>query len=457
MKKRPISQAVILIHGMGEQLPMDTLREFVNAVLPMHEDGIKFFSQPDTMTDTYELRILQNRKWPRTHFIEYYWAYKVEGTTFSHVTNWLKTLLWRKYKDVTRQMLPFWLISWLLIAAVAIGLAVGVIEADFFKLSGISALIFSVIQGYILNSIGDAARYFNPTPRNIRIRQSIRKDGIDLIKKLHASEEYDRIILVGHSLGSVIGYDILKYLWQEYNQIYKNPRKEWHEKFVGQDIKPTKEALQPKLQKVEELGERLRGEDLKDVDEYIKAQRNLWLELRGMGNPWLVTDFITLGSPLAHAPMFLARSIGDLLERQGQKEFPVNPPYPEEDDEGVFYSYKWYSYPYGDEMEFSFRPWVIHHAGLFACTTWTNLYFPVKFGIFGDIVGGPLQPWFGPGIKDVPMRTTRFIRDRTLKAHTSYWHNSKNKAENKNAFDLLLKALDLDNSELIRKSQQEDK
>lgn len=87
------TQAVIVIHGMGEQRPMDTIRGFVDAVLPEPlQGGEKFFSRPDVLSELFELRVLQNRSQPRTHFDEYYWAYKVSGTTFSHINSWLSTL-----------------------------------------------------------------------------------------------------------------------------------------------------------------------------------------------------------------------------------------------------------------------------------------------------------------------------------------------------------------------------
>jgi hypothetical protein len=36
------------------------------------------------------------------------------------------------------------------------------------------------------------------------------------------------------------------------------------------------------------------------------------------------------------------------------------------------------------------------HNAPFAAVRWTNLYFPVRFGFFGDVVGGPLVDVFGP-------------------------------------------------------------
>jgi len=42
-------QAVLVIHGIGEQKPMETLRSFVSAVLP----GEGVFSKPDTISLSY--------------------------------------------------------------------------------------------------------------------------------------------------------------------------------------------------------------------------------------------------------------------------------------------------------------------------------------------------------------------------------------------------------------------
>src|ERR1700681_1517504 len=86
-------QAVLVIHGIGEQKPMETLRSFVSAVLP----GEGVFSKPDTISLSYELRRLTTKLKTRqvTDFFELYWADKVEGTKFRHLFQWLRGLLLR--------------------------------------------------------------------------------------------------------------------------------------------------------------------------------------------------------------------------------------------------------------------------------------------------------------------------------------------------------------------------
>ena len=409
------TQALVFIHGIGEQLPMETLRRFAEAVLPdPPQGGPKYFSKPDPLSESLELRKLQDRSQPRTHLFEYYWAYKVEGTTFGHVGTWLSSLLFRRPNRVPPHLRPLWLLSWLLLVVAIVSAGAGVAEyvGEFtsrlpsFAISAASAVALSLLQASVLYRLGDAARYLSPHPRNIKLRQTIRADGIRLLRNIHESGEYDRVIVVGHSLGSVIAYDILKHLWQDYNRDYREP--------CGSEQKA--------LANLEAAGDALQTDrEGETLDAYVDAQVRLWWELRALGNPWLVTDLVTAGSPLAHAALLLADDATDLALRQSQRELPTAPPVAEIERRG------------GEERRrYAFRVWepyaggvhlrALHHAGLFACTRWTNLYFPSTWGLFGDIVGGPLRPWFGPGIRDIAVRSSNTLRAHTLLAHTSYWH-----------------------------------
>ena len=87
-------QAVLLIHGIGDQKPMDTLRGFVEAVWTqdsaVHHPFVPatVWSKPDLVSDSFELRRLttpRNKAGIRTHFNEFYWAHLIQDTTLSHV------------------------------------------------------------------------------------------------------------------------------------------------------------------------------------------------------------------------------------------------------------------------------------------------------------------------------------------------------------------------------------
>ena len=420
------TQAVVIIHGMGEQRPMETLRTFARAILPEpKQGGPKFFSRPDTFSESFELRVLQDRSQPRTHFFEYYWADKMTGTAYKHVVGWLTTLLFRGPKNVPKKLIPVWVISWLLVTLTLLGTITGIFipfrnlttQSSSAVVSLLSLAVLGAVQWFILYFVGDVARYLNPAPENIKIRQSIRADGIRLLKRIHEAGAYDRVILVGHSLGSFVAYDILRYLWQEYHEQYQKAETS------------SQEALKD-LEKVgEDLRNRVEGVTSRN---YMDSQLKLWKELRSLGHPWLVTDLITMGSPLTYALLVLAKNKEDLLEQQSQRELPVNPPEPEVRDGNKVYSYLG---AFGTNQDINLR--ALHTGAPFAVTRWTNFYFP------GDLAGGPLTE-FGPGIRNVTVRSGKSLVDHTILAHTSYWDQKAMSTQTSpNSIDELKSALDL--------------
>ena len=226
-------QAVILIHGIGEQRPMDTLRSFVKTVwetdTSMHHPYaiLGTFSKPDDISESFELRRLtttKNSKDVRTDFFEFYWAHLMEGNKISHVLAWLKRLVFKLPWKLPKPLIAVWFFI------VLSGLGVIYLmfnqtlpegaqlfgEKTFFS-AILGLVLLPLLVGLIENIVGDAARYLDPSPKNIKTRQEIRTKGVNILKKMHESGEYDRIILVGHSLGSIIAYDILTYAWQQYN------------------------------------------------------------------------------------------------------------------------------------------------------------------------------------------------------------------------------------------------
>jgi hypothetical protein len=391
-----LKQAVVLIHGIGEQVPMDTLRGFVKAVWTTDESVRNPFvpdqvwSKPDNVSQNYELRRLttaEGKSGKRTDFFEFYWADLMEGTEVEHVKAWLKLLLFRSPRRVPKQLRGIWWTVALFIL-VAVGLAV----ASFFnllpvKVAGLVGAISTVLTGLLLWPIkkvaGDAARYLHVAPPNIGKRRIIREAGIQLLQRLHDSGDYDRIILVGHSLGTVIGYDILTQLWPRYNT-----------KHAGTT------SAEPDPQEI------LAAKPGLAADEFQAGQTTYAASLKAAGSPWLITDFITMGSPLAHAPFLLTRKPEEFQTKKTERELPTCPPTLETVKKNPRFCY-----PLN-------KTWVPNHAAVFAPTRWTNLYFPCAWTLKGDVVGGPLQPVFGAGIRDVPVTTT--IQGGLLN-HTHYW------------------------------------
>ncbi len=413
-EKRKIRQAVVVIHGIGEQRPMATLRGFVDAVLADSKKNPRYRSKPDVMSDLLETRCLQapgSRKRPLTDFYEFYWAHHMRDSKYAQVVGWLLNLVRRPPAAIPPGLkAAYWVSRGLILGGLLCLLwalcveirgagtpgSLGLSER-WPILAGLGALILQWLGGtFILGYVADAARYLHPDPGNIEARNKIRSEGIKLLKTLHASGKYSRIVIVGHSLGSVIGYDLIRTLWTELRKPVHPYR--------------CKQAL---LEEFAEHAEaRTTGEKPK-LEDFQQSQHRVWQEFRAVGIPWLITDFITLGSPLAHAQLLMADDVADFARKKLEYEFPTCPPHP-----GEKISYK-QNYRVGNSLCSVSIP---HHGAPFACVRWSNLYFPYARLIFGDLVGGPLAPAFGPGVRDIPVRPcVAGWLATTVASHTKYW------------------------------------
>jgi hypothetical protein len=162
-------------------------------------------------------------------------------------------------------------------------------------------------------------------------------------------------------------------------------------------------------------------------------QRRYFAELQAAGNQWRVTDFITLGSPLAHAQILLAHDAADLERKQVDRELPTSPPTLETLKRGG-----------KDVRRFSFgkdeHHRMPHHAAVFGPTRWTNLYFPSRWIVRGDLIGGPLGGIFGRTIRDCPVRTKQWAG---FLSHTLYWRLPRKSQAPPTHISTLREAIDL--------------
>ena len=433
-------QAVVIIHGIGEQRPMETLRAFVAGALGVDRDALKefVFSKPDRIDDTLELRRLsvstkENvkesplEKGCETDFYELYWQHLMLGTTSRPVLEWALYLLCHPNR-LNHRLHGVWWGVVVIMAAVAIALTVALlvlkpllavgltiaVPALWIGIRFLKWLAVGQVERLVLGFAGDAFRYLNPDPPNVQVRRAIRTAGLTLLRRLHEDElrRYERIILVGHSLGSVIAYDLIIWFWQEQHHRVEIGSKSGERKTVvtrHADTKPNNKVVSP----LDELADPSLP-SLKDApNEFPSSQRSLWQKLRERHHlPWRITDLVTLGSPLAHADVLLAESEAAFREGTRQREFPTCPPKGEDcRDRGLLGR----TYKDGKGEHYVH---ILHHGAPFAVTRWTNLYFP------GDIIGGAVASLFGKGIKDVKLRfASRGWLDRLIPArsHTRYW------------------------------------
>ena len=114
-------QAVLVIHGMGEQVPLETMRSFVETVY-QRDDQLgattvddpdlgkvnQVWTVPDTATGSAELRKISTQ--PRTNdrlrtdFYEFYWADIMQGTPIEAVYAWVRGLILRSPWAVPRSV-----------------------------------------------------------------------------------------------------------------------------------------------------------------------------------------------------------------------------------------------------------------------------------------------------------------------------------------------------------------
>jgi hypothetical protein len=445
--------AVLITHGIGEQIPMETLTAFVQAawvantdaqwVSPPDERPEEIWFKPDPVAGSHELRRITTRwtksragptaKGPRVDFFEFYWADLAEGTTVQEVWDWLRTLLVRWPWQVPKGLISAWLLMWattLVIAALLLFAALpwpgGWWHAG---LALAAAAIGYVMQWIVSPYLGDVARYVRADPRNIAMRAAIRDRGLKLLKDIHDSGAYERVVVVAHSLGTVIAYDLIALLWAE----------RWKALLIQET-----EPLFGKLRAVEEAAHALTaagGTYESKLQAFRDAQRGFRRGLRSGGDDgtqkprtadqqWLISDFVTLGSPLTHAQFLLARDEADLDEKIDRWLFPTSPPQFERIESEQFAKIKARPVPTPPEILgpegglFSYffvapETWSMHHAAPFAAVRWTNIYDPHRLIFAGDIISGPLAPVFGKGIRDINLKKLR--GQSPCFSHTLYW------------------------------------
>ena len=417
-------QAIIVVHGVGEQRPGQLLREFVKNVFE-EDAGEAHFVKPDRLSSLFEMRMVtvprSDGLRPTTDVYELYWAHLIRDTTLAQVYAWAWRLIWSN-----RESIPSALTT--LVWALRIGLGVaavvamwiasldlsawtkglGIVAVALLALPAIAKFALSYFnKEFVIGYAGDAARYLEPLAGNISRRQEIREAGANLIDTLHSKGRYSRIIVYGHSLGSVIAYDILSHAWSRLSR-----RREDVPRTSSRALRDLENLLNPHDP----------AEPPSD-DEIQQMQHAAWREHRRNGFRWRVSDLVTAGSPLAHASWLLhldSKTRFDDLKQE--RTLPTCPPQTEEKNgpgpvseprrRRVFTFTHAYDDPARPKAKCSVQ--VPHHAGLFALTRWTNVYFPYH-GIYkGDPIAGPLKEQFGKWIKDVELRASDGF------AHTRY-------------------------------------
>ncbi|MEO8758238.1 MAG: hypothetical protein ABI398_10875 [Devosia sp.] len=533
--KPPPKTAVIMVHGMGEQRPLETIRSFVESVY-QHDTSLastdtdddnmlRIAIVPDGTTGSGELRrltTLNDGPAKRTDFFELYWADIMDGTPVEMVTSWIDGLLlrspWRvpAHARVYLAWLMLWglalivvfaaiataypqvanllgpvdrVLDWLTLHHIVVGQVAYVVGAAYLTVlivKGVrggqqklettplflpavllaGGLVLSLwpakqaISGHLLAAavtagvgsfmhflvapyLGDVVRYVRATPSTVERRRLIRERGLALLEAIHekradstdnqdfvraATDDppaYDRIVLVAHSLGTYVAYDILQMFWEKYGPTH---HQQWH---------PEVPSVQAALADVDAFVKKEWVADPAEsypLADYLAAQANLRQELFQAAPQWRITDLITLGSPLVHAEFLATDGTADLEQGFVQRRFAACPPRPDPTQGSMLYP------------TVTDGPKYPHFAAHFAAVKWTNICDESVVPFLGDLVSGRLRPIFGNGIDEHNVTIKRPGRIWPLNrvfTHTEYWtwEDSYKHGNLPEHLDLLRKAL----------------
>ena len=425
----PARTAVVVVHGMGEQRPLQTLKGFVKTALKaVRSDGSRlYYSRPALLTRSYEARryiafqidsaggeLVRGQ----TDLFEYHWSYLMTGNRFGDLMPTSVRLLTQPFSRVPRGLRGVWCLVWLAALALVILNVAGLLRwratLDWLVRAAIAngvvlaAVLIGLWMAYrlksgITQSFVDVVRYLDTSPRSYAARRAIRAGMVDLLRGLHEDGGYSRVVVVAHSLGGYIAYDALGSLWTELFARHAAPLD------GARPAQPLRGLADVQAAATAVL-------DGGPVQPFQEAQFAVWRGLRAQGNPWLVTDLLTVGTPMYFADLLYTRSRAQFVDLIRDGELWRCPPRSETQTVDAATT--------SNRVRYGWRRGGYELLGswsMFAALRWTNVWFPTRCGFFGDWFGGALSPLFGPGVRDVAVTGNRPGRFLPALAHVRYF------------------------------------
>ena len=244
--------AFLVIHGIGEQNPLETLDSFSRGLIRLFTDRKLALNVSHRLSERREsdgeawmesfVRLKPDKGEGFVDIHEYYWAYLTEEKiTVPEVWDWVDKALegTRKFYDenealrtryekngpakyrLTKVLNMLYFLS-ILYPLLKILVPVLLYFFRFPLIAGFkkgTAFLQGLLRPMIVGYIGDVAIYttVDAKSRYFELRCKILAESQALLESLLRDDAYDRVIIAGHSLGSVIAYDTLNQLNLEAN------------------------------------------------------------------------------------------------------------------------------------------------------------------------------------------------------------------------------------------------
>ncbi len=245
--------AFLIIHGVGEQNPLETLDSFATGIIPVINDRSGVMAKPTHhvaeiagSTENYVSLTIESSD-ASIDLYEYYWAHETQREiTAPEVLEWLLEVgaksdkyykdnveLANRYEPIDeafgkryvfwgpRRFKRYWYLR-------RVGLLMKIVHAGFSLLGPITSafpavekplkIVSKLVSRYIgkvmVDSFGDVVLYTSTDRKSkySEVRRRILAGAVDRLNHLLRSSTpkgYSSVIIAGHSLGTVVGYDAI--------------------------------------------------------------------------------------------------------------------------------------------------------------------------------------------------------------------------------------------------------
>ncbi|MBS1514811.1 MAG: hypothetical protein JSS63_07255 [Bacteroidetes bacterium] len=263
--------AIIAVHGMGRQTKFETLSLFAenlgksyslqnnSNILPQYNIKLKKFSDKYYLAMAETILKNTDNEEIEVNVFESYWAPLTQGKVkFRDVISFFITstlssvIRWGQIKKFKRRIFDklitmkankgvfiYLIITFFILLGIACAVySVALIAQDIYPIKNpykslallpLAAIIY-LVRWFFVEFFGDVSAYISPYKsfKFNEIRDAIQKASYEVFESVYSDKSYDRIIIAGHSLGSVISYDVLNSLIRNdeiYNTGYDVPKR----------------------------------------------------------------------------------------------------------------------------------------------------------------------------------------------------------------------------------------